>query len=142
MIAKCADPKLRDENNLEGYSRKGYEYVLIGACAMTLGCIIPESVKEGMKERYASMDFIRDALNLIKPAPYRPRSDVAGQMYDFGSQGLEEILYTLPKDGPILIDVEEPGNPQSAPMRQDIMEKLRSDILKNMQMTTIKSLRR
>lgn len=61
------------EQELEFYFRDPcYIYVLLGACAMTLGCQLPESYIEMMKKVYREGGLMPDALKQMERALFGP----------------------------------------------------------------------
>lgn len=72
------------------HSLEVYNLVLIGVCAMTLGCKIPSDFKQLMIAKYRTTDFQRDALGQIQVAlgdgPDRYKE---GTPYNF--PGLKEL---------------------------------------------------
>lgn len=67
-----------------------YEFVLLGACAMTLGCKIPDDFKELLIEKYRSTELQRDSLHGMQLALGDGPERYKGTPYDFGSKGLIE----------------------------------------------------
>jgi hypothetical protein len=67
-----------------------YVYVLLGACAMTLGCQLPECYIAMLKKVYAEGGLMPDALKQIKKALAGPNGYRNGEPYDFESKSLVE----------------------------------------------------
>jgi len=67
-----------------------YVYVLLGACAMTLGCQLPEPYLAMLKKVYTEGGLMPDALKQIKKALFGPDGYTNGIPYDFESKDLVE----------------------------------------------------
>jgi hypothetical protein len=72
-----------------------YEFVLLGACAMTLGCKIPKDFKELLIEKYRSAHVLDDAVYSMQLALGDGPQRYKGEPYDFGSKGLIETANSL-----------------------------------------------
>ena len=72
------------------YPDPGYIFVLLGACAMTLGCKIPENYKETMKKVYMCVGFMDEALKQIEKALNGPNAYKDGEPYIFEPLGLHD----------------------------------------------------
>jgi len=71
-----------------------YEFVLLGACAMSLGCKIPDDFKELLVEKYRSTELQHEALYSMQLALGDGPERYKDTPYDFGSQGLIETMMT------------------------------------------------
>ena len=79
-----------------------YEYVLLGACAMTLGCTLPESYLSMLKRVYTEGGLMPDALKQMKKALFGPDGFENGTPYDFESEGLlETAASSTAEPGPL-----------------------------------------
>jgi hypothetical protein len=67
-----------------------YVYVLLGACAMTLGCQLPERYIAMLKKVYTKGGLMPDALKQMKKALADPNGYRNGEPYDFESKSLVE----------------------------------------------------
>ena len=67
-----------------------YAYVLLGACAMTLGCHLPEPYVAMLKKVYDQGGLMPDAQRQMKKALFGPDGYQNGVPYDFKSLSLEE----------------------------------------------------
>jgi hypothetical protein len=67
-----------------------YVFVLLGACAMTLGCQLPDSYVTMLKKVYTEGGLMPDALKQMKKALKGPHGYQNGEPYDFASKSLEE----------------------------------------------------
>lgn len=67
-----------------------YLYVLLGACAMTLGCHLPESYMAMLKKVYTEGGLMPDALKQMRKALFGPGGFKNGEPYDFESKSLVE----------------------------------------------------
>jgi hypothetical protein len=73
-----------------------YTYVLLGACAMTLGCHLPESYLAMLKKVYTEGGLMPDALNQMKQALFGPNGYANdGTPYDFESKTLIETANSM-----------------------------------------------
>jgi hypothetical protein len=73
-----------------------YTYVLLGSCAMTLGCHLPESYLAMLKKVYTEGGLMPDALNQMKQALFGPNGYANdGTPYDFESKTLIEIANSM-----------------------------------------------
>lgn len=108
-----------------------YDLVLLGACAMSLGCKIPGDFKALLIKHYRSTDLQRDALMQMQVAlGDSPKRYKEGEPYDFGSRGVEETANDQNKDDHLfpngkgfqLINVAAPfgmmRNPNQAPPKE------------------------
>ncbi|KAI8939739.1 hypothetical protein NX059_003484 [Plenodomus lindquistii] len=93
-----------------------YKYVLLGACAMSLGCQLPTEYVAMLKKVYTEGGLMPDALRQMKKALFGPGSYENGKPYDFGSKGLMETANAKPDEkqasnGPgfNLMNVPSPG---------------------------------
>ncbi|XP_014561768.1 hypothetical protein COCVIDRAFT_33375 [Bipolaris victoriae FI3] len=67
-----------------------YAYVLLGACAMTLGCQLPDAYVSMLKKVYTEGGLMPDAQRQMKKALFGPGGYKNGRPYDFGSKTLLE----------------------------------------------------
>jgi hypothetical protein len=74
-----------------------YVYVLLGACAMTLGCQLPDSYIAMLKKVYTEGGLMPDALKQMNKALFGPDGFKNGVPYDFKSKGLIETFNSLDK---------------------------------------------
>ena len=79
-------------NDKFGLSWAVYEFVLLGACAMTLGCKIPDDFKELLIANYRSTELQRDSLHSMQLALGDGPDRYRNMPYDFGSKGLVEMI--------------------------------------------------
>lgn len=75
-----------------------YSYVLIGACAMTLGCVLPESYIAMLKIVYTEGGLMPDALKQMRKALFGPDGYKNGEPYDFQSKNLIETANSMNDD--------------------------------------------
>ena len=62
MLAKLVEKKRAAmKSGKSGYFDPRYEFVILGACAMSLGCTLPAGFKEQLMEMYKSVGLMRDA---------------------------------------------------------------------------------
>jgi hypothetical protein len=72
------------------HDRAVYDFVLLGACAMSLGCKITDTFKEELIKRYRTTQFQRDALGQLQVAlGDGPNRYKGGVPYQF--PGLEDL---------------------------------------------------
>src|SRR5690242_6727685 len=84
-----AVPNGSKDQQLEYFFRDPvYCYVLLGACAMTLGCHLPKSFLDMLKIVYTEGGFLPPALRQLHKALFGPNGFKAGEPYDFESKGL------------------------------------------------------
>jgi hypothetical protein len=67
-----------------------YTYVLLGACAMTLGCHLPDAYLTMLKVVYTEGGLMPDALKQMHKALFGPNGFKNGEPYDFESKSLIE----------------------------------------------------
>ncbi|KAF3005059.1 hypothetical protein E8E13_009459 [Curvularia kusanoi] len=67
-----------------------YEYVLLGACAMSLGCQLPRSFLDMLKLVYTEFSRMPDARKQMHKALFGPDGFKNGEPYDFESMSLVE----------------------------------------------------
>lgn len=75
-----------------------YEYVLLGACAMSLGCQLPESFLKMLKIVYTEFSVMPDAIKQMRKALFGPAGFKNGQPYDFESKSIVETANSLPNE--------------------------------------------
>lgn len=84
-------PSGTKEQQLEYYFRDPcYIYVLLGACAMTLGCQLPDAYIAMLRKVFTEGGFMSDALEQMKKALFGPHPYKNGVPYDFESMDLIE----------------------------------------------------
>ncbi|KAK4545248.1 hypothetical protein LTR36_003428 [Oleoguttula mirabilis] len=84
--------------------RPGYAVVLLGACAMSLGCNLPVEFFQHLRASYAHqtrVGLMRDAITQMSKALFGPNGYSNGKSYDFGSKGLD---FTVNTGGPSFAD--------------------------------------
>jgi hypothetical protein len=92
--AMLAMPSKKQE--LEHYFRDPcYIHVLLGACAMTLGCQIPNQYISMLKMVYTEGGLMPDALKQMKKALKGPHGYQNGEPYDFESKDLVETANAM-----------------------------------------------
>ncbi|KAK3669775.1 hypothetical protein LTR78_010348 [Recurvomyces mirabilis] len=125
MLKKVEASPEKSSRDYEAYHRKGYQCVLLCACAMTLGCTLPDAVITKLKATYNKVglmtapkkdDLHADAITQMKKALWGPEGYVDGEPYDFDSADLNDMMHMAPLMGGAggLINVAEPGNPLSS----------------------------
>ncbi|KAJ4309525.1 hypothetical protein N0V94_008890 [Neodidymelliopsis sp. IMI 364377] len=67
-----------------------YTYVLLGACAMTLGCQLPDAYLTMLKVVYTEGGLMPDAVKQMHKALFGPNGFKSGEPYDFESKSLIE----------------------------------------------------
>jgi len=90
LIAKFVK-KARNNERVNSAWRPRYVCVLLGACAMTLGCTIPASFKKYLCRTYKDpkeTGLMRDALVQMRKALFGPDGYIDGEPYDFGTKGM------------------------------------------------------
>lgn len=91
--------------------RPGYVVVLLGACAMTLGCNLPVEFFQHLRASYAHrtrVGLMRDAITQMSKALFGPNGYSNGKPYNFGRKGLDATVNT---GGPALADRYFPTMP-------------------------------
>ncbi|KAK5128910.1 hypothetical protein LTR85_000243 [Meristemomyces frigidus] len=97
--------------------RPGYVVVLLGACAMSLGCNLPVEFFHHLRISYAHrtrVGLMRDAITQMSKALFGPNGYTNGKPYDFGSKGLDAVVNTggpslADRYFPIMINVPSPS---------------------------------
>ena len=84
-----------------------YKFVLLGACAISLGCTLPSAFKDCLKKNYKSVGLMRDAVKQMDKALNGPDGFTDGTPYEFDSAGLDE---TVMRGGPPDEDLMYPGS--------------------------------
>lgn len=72
-----------------------YVYVLLGACAMTLGCRLPAPYIAMLKKVYTEGGLMPDALKQMKKALFGPDGYTNGTPYDFESKDLLQTANSM-----------------------------------------------
>jgi hypothetical protein len=91
-----------DDDGMASYNQDYavYEFVLLGACVMSLGCKIPDDFKELLIKKYRTTELQRDALHSIQLALGDGPDRYKDVQYDFGSKGLVETANSKdPEEG-------------------------------------------
>lgn len=110
-----------------------YEFVLFGACAISLGCTLPASFKDQLKKMYKSVGLMRDAQKQMDKALNGLDGFKDGEPFEFDSPGLME---TMMSGGPseddrmypesMLMNVQSPfGLP---PLSEESLQNIRNKI--------------
>lgn len=87
------------DQQLEYFSRDPvYCYVLLGACAMTLGCHLPDSFLDMLKIVYTESGFLSPALKQLRKALFGPNGFKDGVPYNFESKTLIETANCMSDD--------------------------------------------
>lgn len=73
-----------------------YEYVLLGACAMSLGCQLPKSFLDMLKIVYTEFSIMPGSLRQIRKALFGPGGFENGEPYDFESKDIIETINSTP----------------------------------------------
>jgi hypothetical protein len=99
LIKEKEDKMLAEEQEPFSFRDLCYIYVLLGACAMTLGCQLPDSYISMLKKLYKEGGFMPDAVKQMKKALFGPNGYQNGVPYDFESRGLLETANLLSAAG-------------------------------------------
>ncbi|KAI5376986.1 hypothetical protein J4E82_004361 [Alternaria postmessia] len=93
-----------------------YEYILLGACAMTLGCQLPATYLAMLKKVYTEGGVMPDGQRQMKKALFGPGGYKNGEPYDFKSKTILEEANSKPAKEPedngrgfMLMNVPGPG---------------------------------
>jgi hypothetical protein len=111
MLAKKETVMLTKKSSATIYAGPGYEFVLLGACAMSLGCVIPEHYMARMRDVYTYAGLMRDGVMQMNEALDGPRAYEDCKPYDFGIASLDlnsTLLlakYSAKKDNPAASDL-------------------------------------
>jgi hypothetical protein len=70
----------------------GYEFVFLGACAMSLSCTIPEHYKTAMRKVFMCVGLMQDAVTQMDEALNSAKPYVDGEPWDFGSLDLKDTM--------------------------------------------------
>ncbi|KAH9880133.1 hypothetical protein J1614_002159, partial [Plenodomus biglobosus] len=122
MIAKKEAKMLEIPSGLEDcmleylLSDPCYAYVLLGACAMSLGCQLSTEYIAMLKKVYTEAGFMPDALSQLEAALFGPDRYENGKRYDFESKTILETANAMPAKkkgstalGYTLMNVPSPG---------------------------------
>ncbi len=98
--AKILAPLTGSQDELAEYwfSDPCYMYVLLSACAMTLGCQLPASCIAMLKKIYTEGGLMPDAQRQMHKALFGPNGFKNGEPYDFESKSLIEAANTKVKE--------------------------------------------
>lgn len=78
--------KMTAPNSDSQWPNPSYFFVLLGACAMSLGCRLPDAYKAALRNKFRNAGLMRDALTQMDTALNDPeRGYKNGKPYDFGS---------------------------------------------------------
>jgi len=88
-----------------------YTLVILGACAMSLGCKLPPGFKQRLKGLYNKAGLMDEAEDQMRKALFGPDGYKSGEMYEFGSLGLlDTAMARMDEDGAEGASVEEGGD--------------------------------
>jgi hypothetical protein len=99
LIKAKEDNMLGQEQETFSFQDPCYVYVLLGACAMTLGCQLSDAYISMLKKVYKEGGFMPDAVQQMKKALFGPNTYKNGVPYDFNSKGLVETANSLSAAG-------------------------------------------
>ncbi|KAF2875805.1 hypothetical protein BDV95DRAFT_626225 [Massariosphaeria phaeospora] len=109
-----------------------YVYVLLGACAMTLGCQLPDEYIGMLKKVYREGGLMPEAQEQMRKALFGPDKYKNGVPYDFESKDLIETANSNPDPQPnaggfFLMNVMGPGPFSGMPnsTTSDVIKELR-----------------
>ncbi|CAK4028703.1 Hypothetical predicted protein [Lecanosticta acicola] len=83
--------KMEEEQLLRNPFGAGYKVVILGACLMSLGCILPDRFRATLKRIYPEVGLLRDGLRQMEKALDGPNAYQDGVPYDFGSLDIHEM---------------------------------------------------
>lgn len=70
MLAQMTQKRWKDANDpskcQDCFSRPDYNLVILGACAMTVGAVLPAELKTFMENNYRKVGLMRDALTQME----------------------------------------------------------------------------
>jgi hypothetical protein len=76
----------------------GYAFVLLGACAMSLGCKLRPRIRQLLKKHFPRVELPPEADEQIEMALIGPKLYKSGEPYHFDSPGLIETMMSASKD--------------------------------------------
>jgi hypothetical protein len=114
-VIKEKEAKLLGKPNEYDFHDPCYAYVLLGACAMTLGCQLPDSYLTMLKKVYTEGGLMPDALKQMRKALFGPNGFQNGVPYDFESKDLLETANAQEDPEPngrgyLMMNVMGPGS--------------------------------
>lgn len=129
---KKAKMETSDEDNKMAAFNQSYavyEFVLLGACAMSTGCKIPADFKELLIKKYRTTELQHDSLHAMQLALGDGPDRYKDTPYDFGSKGIVEMANSRDpeedkKSNLPFIGLNMPApfglfsNPKPAPMKE------------------------
>ncbi|KAJ4346455.1 uncharacterized protein N0V89_010384 [Didymosphaeria variabile] len=95
LIEKKKAKMLAPPNRLDFLRDPCYEYVLLGACAMGLGCTLPSDYLNMLKKVYTEGGLMSGALMQMRKALFGPDGFTNGVPYDFESKDLIETANSM-----------------------------------------------
>ena len=103
-------------------TQPGYTFVLVGACAMSLGCKLRTDIRRRLINKFDRSGLMPEAENQICAALIGPNAYKSGEPYEFDSPGLVETANadtnrTPNAFGVIGLNVPAPGGFFAAPKR-------------------------
>lgn len=116
LVAKY-EGKMNGPDSAKDWHPPQYVLVLIGACAMTLGCTLPPPFVALLKKIYASTGLMDEAKMQMRKALHGPNGYVNGTAYNFGSLGLMDTMsqgmssggHGKKQGGFTMMNVQSPG---------------------------------
>ena len=119
MLSKYETKLLSDEEP-EFNRESGYIFMLLGACAMSLGCTIPMRFRTTMQKVFMCVGMPADGIKQLDKALNGPIAYKNGEAYHFDSLGLIDTMNSMkmenkenmtpsPSPSPKFINVHGPG---------------------------------
>jgi hypothetical protein len=94
-VALADDEEMTDYTQSMSYAV--YELVILGACAMSLGCKLPDDFKELLIKKYRTTELQRDALHVMELALGDGPRRYKTVPYSFGSKNISQMAKSKPK---------------------------------------------
>lgn len=99
--------------NEEDWHHPGYKLVLVGACAMMMGCTLKTEFIECLRTIFLNVGLMRDALKQVDTALNGPHGFKNGERYFWGPFGVHEKVKDPRQDrmypNSMMINVPSPG---------------------------------
>ena len=109
MLAKKETAMLSDETKKE-YDDPGYLFILLLACAMSIGCTIPDRFLTTAKKVYRCVGFSHEGKQELWNALFEPDRFRNGKPYRFHTRGLTQKTCSNPHPfGAHMLNVPGPG---------------------------------
>jgi hypothetical protein len=80
--------KIKVDDGDKGFYPPSYKLIILGACAISLGCTLPDAFKTWLEHAHDKVNLMPKGVRQLSKALYGPDGAVPGKPFDLGSAGL------------------------------------------------------